>query len=93
MSLWPGRWTLSPCPGQRFTERGSNLMQRRWYRLCVDVDQAGNVIGLSAELHNDDEPIAEMVCYVTDPFLARPEAIEDLWSTVLELKGDQLRLW
>lgn len=65
----------------------------RWYRLCVDVDQAGNPIGISAELHLDDEPIAELRVGQPGPFTDRAEAVEELWSQVLWLKGEHRSLF
>lgn len=56
-----------------------------WYRLCVDVDRAGNVIGASYERHRDDQ-VDRVHVTAVGPFDTRHEALDQLWDE-LELQG------
>lgn len=61
-------------------------------RLCVDIDQHGNVKGSSAELHDRDG----LVTFVTDtvsPFDHPEEAFASLLAGQSALFGQQLELF
>lgn len=64
----------------------------RWYRLCVDVTGLGEVLGISAERHEDGEltSLAEFGRKPDEPIDA---ALERCRRCAEELWGVQLTLW
>lgn len=63
------------------------------FRLCVDIDRAGNVLGRSWEAIDDDGHCCRVVVAQTGPFDSIFDAVSDNHSDVLERYGLQRALF
>lgn len=64
-----------------------------WYRLCVDVDPLGRVLGLSYEVHTNDERTSIVVSAVPPEVHDYLPACRYLRELVEMEHGVQLELW
>lgn len=63
-------------------------MERRWRRVCVDLDQADNPIGWSVEWREGDERVELYTVGLVEPF----DSISDVFATAVLARRVQAEL-
>jgi hypothetical protein len=65
---------------------------RYYHRVMIDLDPAGNPIGLAVELHQDDERVGLTVLERPGPFDTPAEQLQRALVWLEEFRGFQLTL-
>lgn len=64
-----------------------------WVRTCVDLDSAGNPIGISYEAHDADGNLVGIHTEVPNPFETPHEAFASIYKVVVQQFGLQSTLF
>jgi len=64
-----------------------------WYRLCIDVDLRGAVVGWSMELHSERDGLVEVISSTVGPFDEPAEVHAQLVESALGRWGVHLTLF
>lgn len=62
---------------------------RTFFRLCLDLDRAGQPLGASYEVH-DDQEVRTFGTVLVGPFDSREDALEACMAAVIERFGLEL---